>query len=262
MKQTDTLAGDDALILALAAGATVRQAAERAGMGERTVYRRLADAEFRGALKGARDRIFDAAVGQLTGRTDKATETLARLMESDKPSEALGAAKAVLELGPRLRRATELEERICRQEDDEEKIDGNQPSADEEELVQALAAGATAREAAEQAGVEEQTAHRRLADPDFRRAVSRARGQIFDVAHGRLVGLAGKATGIFKRLMESDQPSVARRAARAVLELAPRLREATEVNERITRLEDQEADQREAERMDRKPAAVVIDNGW
>jgi hypothetical protein len=36
--------GDGELILALAAGATVRQAAERAGIGERTAYRRLAHA--------------------------------------------------------------------------------------------------------------------------------------------------------------------------------------------------------------------------
>jgi hypothetical protein len=242
MKQ-NTTAGEEELILALARGATVRKAAERAGMGERTVYRRLAEAEFRGAVSEARDRMFDAAVGQLTGLTDKATGTLARLMESEKPSEALGAAKAVLELGARLRRATELEERICRQEDEEGEIDGKQTSADEEELVQALAAGATAREAADQAGVEEQTAHGRLADPDFRRAVSRARGQMFGAAHGRLVSLAGKATGIFKRLMESDQPSVARRAAKTVLELGPRLREATEVHERISRLEA-EADER------------------
>jgi hypothetical protein len=256
MKQNDMPAGEDGLILALAAGATVREAAKRAGMGERTVYRRLAGVEFRRTVREVRGRMFDAAVGQLTGLVGQAIETLARLMESDKPSEALGAAKAVLELGPRLHRAIELEERICRMEDEEEEIDGNQTTADEEELVLALAAGATAREAAEQAGVEEQTAHRRLADPDLRRAVSRTRGRMFDAAQGRLVGLAGRATGIFKRLMESDQPSVARRAAKAVLELGPRLREATEVRERISRLED-EAD----ERANEKPTAVLIDHG-
>jgi putative ubiquitin-RnfH superfamily antitoxin RatB of RatAB toxin-antitoxin module len=258
MKQKDTPAGEQELILALAAGATVREAAEKSGIGERTVYRRLAEAAFRRAVKEARGRMFDSAVGQLAGLTSKATETLQRLMESDKPSEALGAAKAVLELGPRLRRATELEERICGFEDDD---DWNEPSADEQELVEALAAGATTRQAAERTGIDEQTVHHRLTDPDFRRAVSRARGQMFDAAHGRLTSLAGKATGIFGRLMVSEQPSVARRAAKAVLELGPRLREATEVAERITRLE-KEADERDAERANGNQTAIIIDKGW
>jgi transposase len=258
MEQNGRTTGEEELLLALARGATVRQAAEKTGIGERTVYRRLAEADFRRGVKEARDRMFDAARGRLAGLTDKATETLARLMESEKPSEALGAAKAVLELGPRLRRVTELEERICGYEDDD---DWNQPSADEEELVLALAGGATTRRAAEQTGIGEQTALHRLTDPDFRRAVSRARGRMFDVAHGRLASLSGKATDIFERLMESDQPSVARRAAKAVLELGPRLWEATEVDERITRLE-KEADEREAEKSNRIQTPVIIDNGW
>ncbi|HWB07968.1 MAG TPA: hypothetical protein VG826_01900 [Pirellulales bacterium] len=263
MGPNGTPAGDDGLILALAAGATVREAAEKAGIGERTVYRRLADADFRQAVSEARDRLFDAARGRLAGLASRAAETLERLMESDKPSEALGAAKAVLELGPRLREAADIEERISRLEDenDEEidgmEIDGMQTPACDDELVLALAAGATVREAAEQAGLEERTAHRRLADADFRRAVSRARGGLFAAALGRLAGLACKATGVLERLMASDQPSVARRAAKAVLELGPRLRESTELDERLTRLEEK-AD----EEPRRSPTPVIIDNGW
>jgi ferredoxin len=257
MEQNGTPAGEDELILALAAGATVREAAEKAGVGERTVYRRLADADFRRAVSEARGRMFDTALGRLAGLASKATETLERLMQSDKPAEALGAAKAVLGLGPRLRESTELEERISRLEDEgDEETNGNQTPVGEDELVLAVAAGASVREAAEQAGIEEPTAHRRLADPDFRRSVSRARGRLFDTALGRLASLGGKAAGIFERLMESDQPSVARRAAKAVLELGPRLRE-TELEERISRLE-READ----EKTDGTPAAVIIDNGW
>ncbi|HEV3342541.1 MAG TPA: hypothetical protein VG125_19370, partial [Pirellulales bacterium] len=51
-----------------------------------------------------------------------------------------------------------------------------------------------------------------------------------------------------------DQPCVARRAAKAVLELGPRLRE-TELEERVSRLEEK-AD----EKTDETPAAVIIDN--
>jgi AcrR family transcriptional regulator len=133
-------------------------------------------------------------------------------------------------------------------------MEQNGTPAGEDELILALAAGATVREAAEKAGVGERTVYRRLADPDFRRSVSRARGRLFDTALGRLASLGGKAAGIFERLMESDQPSVARRAAKAVLELGPRLRE-TELEERVSRLEEK-AD----EKTDETPAAVIIDN--
>jgi|SRR5215469_3997345 len=240
MKENDTPAGDDELLVALIAGANVREAAERAGVSERTAYRRLADADFRRAVSEARGRMFDTALGRLASLAAKAAETLERLMDSDQPSEALGAAKAVLQLGPRLRESTELEERINRLEDEaDENTDGNETAPDEEELIAALAAGATVRDATEQAGVEQRAAHGRLADADFQRAVSRARGRLFDAALGLLAGLASRAPGIFERLMESDQPSVARRAAKAVLQLGPRLRESTELQERISRLEDQ-----------------------
>lgn len=116
MAENGRPSGDDELILALAAGASVSEAAEQTGMGERTVYRRLADAEFRRAVSEARGRLFDAALGKLAGIATKAADTLERLMESDKPSVALGAAKAALELGPRLRELTELEERLNRLE--------------------------------------------------------------------------------------------------------------------------------------------------
>lgn len=106
----------DKLVLALAAGATVRDAAEQAGIGERTAYRRLADADFRRRVSEARGRLFDTALGRLANLASKAADTLDRLMQSDKPTVALGAAKAVLELGPRLRELTELEERVCRLE--------------------------------------------------------------------------------------------------------------------------------------------------
>jgi hypothetical protein len=257
MEEKGTPAGEEELILAVAGGAGVREAAEQAGVDERTARRRLADADFRRAVSQARGRMFDAARGRLAGLASKAVETLERLMESDQPSVALGAAKAVSELGPRLRESTEFEERINRLEEDEpdEKIDGNQTPAGEDELIGALAAGATVREAAEQAGVEERTAQGRLADADFRRAVSQARGRLFDSALGRLAGLASRAAGIFERLMESDQPSVARRAAKAVLVLGPRLRESTEFEERISRLEE-EADEREKH----PPKVVIIDN--
>ncbi len=44
---------DVELVAALASGSTVREAAQSAGVAERTVYRRLEDAEFRSRVQEA-----------------------------------------------------------------------------------------------------------------------------------------------------------------------------------------------------------------
>ena len=248
MTQNATHAGDEKLIRALAAGATVEQAAQEAGVSERTVYRRRKDADFRWAVIEAQGWTADTARGQLAGMGGKAVETLQRLLESDKPSEALAAAKAVLELGPRLRQYAELEERINSLEDiNDEPTDGEESPEGEEELIQALAAGQ----------VDVEPTDPRQADPRFQRDVSRARGWLLGSAAGRLAGLDSKAAGILERLLESEQPSVARRAAKAVLLLGPRLRESTELDARVSLLEELDR------KSDGKPRKIVhIDEGW
>jgi hypothetical protein len=98
-------------------------------------------------------------------------------------------------------------------------MEQNGTHAGEEELILALAAGATVREAAEQAGVGERTAHQRLADADFRRAVNEARGGMFDAARGRLASLASKAAETFgaaKPRARTCDPQLRRRRAREV----------------------------------------------
>ncbi|HEV3024240.1 MAG TPA: helix-turn-helix domain-containing protein [Pirellulales bacterium] len=74
MTDNERLASDDELILALAEGATVPEAAERAGVSERTVCHRLHDAEFRQAVSEMRGRAFDAAALQETGTQPPSTE--------------------------------------------------------------------------------------------------------------------------------------------------------------------------------------------
>jgi hypothetical protein len=61
MARTRKIAADKALLTALACGATVEQAARKAGLGERTVYRRLDDPEFLQRLRQGRQ------VGPSTG---------------------------------------------------------------------------------------------------------------------------------------------------------------------------------------------------
>lgn len=112
MAQIGMRKGDNELILALASGATVAQAAERAGISTRTAYRRLDEAGIGERIEEARAGMFARAVGRLAETATHAADRLASLMHSTSDSVSLGACRAALELGQRLRDANELELRL------------------------------------------------------------------------------------------------------------------------------------------------------
>lgn len=108
--------GDDALVLALASGQTSRKAAAACGLHERTVRRRLKDADFRARVNEARDFMAAAALGRLSRTMTRAADCLRKLLASPSDAVRLGAARSVLELQGRLtdlldtrRRLTEVE---------------------------------------------------------------------------------------------------------------------------------------------------------
>ena len=104
---------DDALMLALARGDTVAGAAEAASVAERMVYRRLADADFCRRVTELRAAMVQRALGRLADASVEAVDTLRRLLTAGTDSTRLGAAKAILELGTRLRESVELEQRLA-----------------------------------------------------------------------------------------------------------------------------------------------------
>jgi transposase len=104
--------GNAPLLAALAAGATVREAAKRAGVGERTAYRRLADPAYRRRVTEARAEMVSRALGKLADGAAEAVETLRALLRSDSDSARLGAARCILETGNRLRESVEMEQRL------------------------------------------------------------------------------------------------------------------------------------------------------
>jgi hypothetical protein len=104
--------GDDALVLALASGQTVRDAACAAGVGERTATRRWADPDFRRRVARRRAELAARAAGQLADGMAEAALTLRRLLAADAESVRLAAARSILEVGHRLRDAVEVEERL------------------------------------------------------------------------------------------------------------------------------------------------------
>jgi hypothetical protein len=105
---------EDALLLALACGATVEAAAKQCGICDRTVYRRLKEPAFKAKLSEMRSDMVRRAAGMLTAAASAAVNTLLSLQkESAPPAVRLGAARAILELGIKVREMAELENRIA-----------------------------------------------------------------------------------------------------------------------------------------------------
>ena len=105
---------DEPLILALACGATVEAAARQCQLSERTVYRRLEDPTFRQRVQEARGEMVKRSAGMLTAAAGESVRTLLALQrESAPPAVRLGAARAVIELGVKVRELADLEARIA-----------------------------------------------------------------------------------------------------------------------------------------------------
>ena len=100
----------------LARGVTVEEAAQGVGIGERTVNRRLQNAEFRSHVQEARKAMFEQVLGAVASAGVSAALKLKALLNANSENVQLGASRALLELGSRLRENVELEERLSRLE--------------------------------------------------------------------------------------------------------------------------------------------------
>ena len=103
---------DAALIAALAGGATVREAAGAARVGERTVYRRLEDAEFKRRVDEARAELLSGAMSRLSAATTDAVTTLTGLLAAESETVRLGAARSILDTALRWRDQADLAGRL------------------------------------------------------------------------------------------------------------------------------------------------------
>jgi hypothetical protein len=121
---------DDALLLPLAQGVPTSEAARRAGVSERTAYRRMEDPSFRRLVMETRASLFAQAVGVLASTSGKAAEVLGKLLDSESEQVRLNAARLILELGPKIQESTDLAEQIAEiKQRLEEDTDGNHPTA-------------------------------------------------------------------------------------------------------------------------------------
>jgi hypothetical protein len=88
---------DEALVTALAGGASAAAAAAKAEVSARTVRRRLGDPAFRAQVDEARAELVRQAVGKLADVGALAGETLADLVREGTGTVKLGAARSILE---------------------------------------------------------------------------------------------------------------------------------------------------------------------
>jgi hypothetical protein len=106
--------GDELLIAALASGATKESAARHAGLSLRTVHRRLDDPDFCRELQAFRTDIVQRTTSALTAAGLEFVKTLVGLAgASTPPATRLGAVRAGLELGMKLREQNDLEQRLA-----------------------------------------------------------------------------------------------------------------------------------------------------
>jgi hypothetical protein len=104
---------DEALAAALAAGQTFRAAATAAGIAERTAARRWADAGFRQRVAELQREMVGRCLGRMADGMAEAADTLRQLLKAESESVRLGAARALVELGVKIRDAVELSERVA-----------------------------------------------------------------------------------------------------------------------------------------------------
>jgi hypothetical protein len=104
---------DAILIAALASGKPVAEAARLGGVSERTVYRRLADSEWRRRVATARTEMLARAIGVLAEGATTAAATLRILLRADSPSVQLAAARTILEQTTRGIELLDIAERVA-----------------------------------------------------------------------------------------------------------------------------------------------------
>jgi hypothetical protein len=103
----------EAAALALAAGATHAAAARKAGCGERTIRTWQAERpEFARRVAQLRSEMSGRACGRLAAGMAAGADTLRALLKARSEQVRLGAARALLELGVKVRESVELEARI------------------------------------------------------------------------------------------------------------------------------------------------------
>ena len=97
----------------LLAAPSVEQGCKRARVSKAAVYGWLKEDTFRLELKRQRDAVIERALDSLKANISKATETLVKLLDSDKEAIQARAAEDIVEFTQKAIENEELEKRIA-----------------------------------------------------------------------------------------------------------------------------------------------------
>ncbi len=103
----------EAAIAALLSCRTVRRAAAKAGVSERSLHTWLTLPEFVAEYRAARKRIVEAALGRLQRSTAKAAAALERNLRCGRPADEIRAAAVILDNAVRAVEVLDLGEQIA-----------------------------------------------------------------------------------------------------------------------------------------------------
>jgi hypothetical protein len=107
--------------MALACGATLDAAAQKAGVSKTTVKRRLQDPKFCARLKELRSDMVQRTSSMLTAAAGEAVKNLLELQKNTVPAATrLGASRSILEIGIRMREVADFEGRLAALEEQAE----------------------------------------------------------------------------------------------------------------------------------------------
>jgi len=237
----------------LANGALVSQAALKAGVSERTVYRRLQLPEFQARIDAFQEETLQRAAAVLTAAAQEGIHSLVALQDnSTPPNVRRAAARDILDMGLRLREAADLEKRLAALENRAQGLivasvlAGPTPPSHklkrarrgDATVLLALASGSTVTQAAAKACLSERTVYRRLQDTVFHHRIEALRADMVQRAAALLIAATLLASKTLIELQNSTTlPSVRRRAARDIIEMSQKLRQATVVDKRLAALE-------------------------
>jgi hypothetical protein len=107
---------EEAAIAALLTAPTIARAAAKAGIGESTLLRWMAEPEFKARYRAATRQVVEAAVGRLQQAPTEAVGALSRNLTCAIPAVEVGAAKAVLDQAIKAVELIDLAERLERLE--------------------------------------------------------------------------------------------------------------------------------------------------